>query len=146
MSQNFDRFADRFQIQQLVGLVHDAVQLVTFFGLKIASLADIEVGQLLVGEPFAEFALDDGEKVPGRVAQHIVHVDVDGPRGASHNSKNIYRSAAFKRCASSLPSLWVWPALYWVVFHWATSNGSLSVAVEQIWMHGFFKAWAKPAS
>jgi hypothetical protein len=43
-------------------------------------MTDVEMGQLLVSDLFAELAFDDNEKMASRLAQHVVEIDVNRRR------------------------------------------------------------------
>ena len=58
--------------------MNDPVQFIALLSAQAARFTDVEVGQLFVGDTFSELALDDDEKMPRRLSQHVVHVDIDG--------------------------------------------------------------------
>jgi len=63
-----DRFIDRSHSQELIRPVHDAIQLIAFVRIQATRVTYIEIRQLLITDPFAEFALDHDKEMSRRMA------------------------------------------------------------------------------
>jgi hypothetical protein len=57
--QNIDGSWNRRDIQELLTLMHDPVQLLFFVYRELASLADIEISELLKGKSFPEISFEN---------------------------------------------------------------------------------------
>ena len=106
-------------------------------------MTDVEMGQLLVSDLFAELAFDDNEengKPPGTARR----------RDRRKSSSVEPLALRFKNCLQALgkisAQLVSLPRFVGGGFPLRHIKGSFSSAVEQMWIQGFFKAWAKPAS
>jgi len=68
LSEDGDRFIDRRHVQEFIRPMHDPIQLIAFVRIQATRLTDIEIRQLLITDPFAEFALDHDKEMPRRMA------------------------------------------------------------------------------
>jgi hypothetical protein len=63
LPQRGDRAIDGRHLHEFIRPMHDAVQLRGFLRPQTARSPDVKIGELVIGDPLVELALDDGEEM-----------------------------------------------------------------------------------
>ena len=61
--------------------MHDPIELFPFFWTEPAGMTNIEGGQLVIVDAFAEFTFDNEQEMARRFAKYIIQIDINKIRG-----------------------------------------------------------------